>query len=123
MMNFLLFTVIEYDPPNILLLSAEYTDSIKATCACKGFPKPTVNWFVNNVNIEGKQGVTIRDVVEANPDFTYSYLTITTISEDYSGDYNCTCKNEYGQTDEVTQLILPGTNYRYILPRCISNYV
>ena len=70
-----------------------------------------VNWFVNNVNIEGKQGVTIKDLVEPNPDFTYSYLTITTANEEYSGDYKCTCENEYGRTDEVTQLILPGTNY------------
>ena len=63
------------------------------------------------MNIEGKQDVTIKDLVEQNPDFTYSYLTITTVNKEYSGDYNCTCENEYGRTDEVRQLILPGTNY------------
>ncbi|XP_019864376.1 PREDICTED: uncharacterized protein LOC109593758 [Amphimedon queenslandica] len=94
-------------PPEILYSLAYYnpaTSVIKGECFCKGYPKPSVSWYIDDIELAGNA----IDLTETSEDKTFSVLQIRTNQQ--SGGYKCSCSNGKETIESIEHYVsVPGS--------------
>lgn len=93
-------------PPEILYSLAYYNPAvsvIKGECFCKGYPKPRVSWYIDDIELAGNA----IDLTQTSEDKTFSVLEIRTNQQ--SGRYKCSCSNGKETTEGIEHYVsVPG---------------
>ncbi|XP_064623842.1 protein sidekick-2-like isoform X2 [Lineus longissimus] len=90
-------------------LQKDYGDTATVTCPVAGFPKPTIKWFRNAVPITTGMGTKYTQLDSGS-------IQLTSVTPDDSAIYQCFAKNEVGETDIVTNLVVVSAPAKIVKP-------
>ena len=69
-------------------------DDKQIICGAEGWPKPTIKWKRNNVDLKDDINYGIR----VHPTLSQVALIIRSASQDHVGEYHCEASNAFGTT-------------------------
>lgn len=79
-------------------------NTLRLNCHAKGNPAPEVNWFRDDVLVNGKNNT------YSGPENTLLYMTITNLGCAHIGKYSCRATNEHGTIEDTVKSLTAEGN-------------
>ncbi|GAB6022583.1 Down syndrome cell adhesion molecule-like protein 1 [Chamberlinius hualienensis] len=98
-------------PPDLLekftARNVSPSTSVSLKCSASGNPPPVIHWSVDSESLDRQSDIFVNQFVDSLGDVV-SFLNISRVTVDHSGNYKCLAKNRADQTEHIARLNIFG---------------